>query len=257
MAGRTQEQEPRYGCPVCLGVIMAKVAPSKDVDVQLDYCTRCGGMWLDQGEAEQLKMCRPKALSSVIELSKSAYLMKCHSCQATMDRNEEKCSTCGEKNVISCPVCARQLRRVEKDEVSLDVCSHCKGVWFDNTELASLWNRTVSSTGKGTQPTTHTGNSFLDVVLLDPDIGPSFDIAGAAGSVVEGAADLAGFLVEGAAHAAGSIVGGAADAASAIVGGAGEVAGGDDAVAEGAAEVGGAFFEVVGGILGSLGDLDS
>ena len=88
MASRTQEQEPRYGCPVCLGVIMAKVAPSKDVDVQLDYCTRCGGMWLDQGEAEQLKMCRPKALSSVIELSKSAYLMKCHSCQATMDRNE-------------------------------------------------------------------------------------------------------------------------------------------------------------------------
>lgn len=40
---------------------------------------------------------------------------------------------------MNCPVCNNvRMREVEKDDVTIDVCPDCKGVWLDRGELEKL-----------------------------------------------------------------------------------------------------------------------
>ena len=113
------EKEPGRSCPVCVGAVMLKVAPSKEVAVALGYCQRCGGMWFDQGESELLAQCRPRALNTTVVLSDEAYRMACHSCQAGLNRNDYSCPACGWKNVLSCPVYESSLPPTRQDQLKL------------------------------------------------------------------------------------------------------------------------------------------
>lgn len=38
-----------------------------------------------------------------------------------------------------CPVCRQQMLIVEFDEIELDTCPECKGIWFDSQELQQLF----------------------------------------------------------------------------------------------------------------------
>lgn len=139
------EIEPRYACPVCLGVSLGKLRLKNQGDLLLDYCQRCGGIWFDAGEVPQLQRYHPQVLWRHIVLHDEQYNMTCHACYGRMQRNASRCPACQWRNVIDCPVCARPLRPLERDGFKLDLCQACKGVWFDNIELADLWNRQLAS----------------------------------------------------------------------------------------------------------------
>ena len=66
------ELEARYPCPVCLGVQMVKtpVRPTRrgqSGGVLLDHCERCGGVWFEAGEVQQMRQLRPELLWRAIE----------------------------------------------------------------------------------------------------------------------------------------------------------------------------------------------
>ncbi len=168
------ETEPRYTCPVCLGVTLVKLRLVAQETLSLDHCQRCGGMWFDAGEVPQLRRCHPQVLWRHIELHDDQYHMTCHSCYARMPRNASRCPACQWRNLIHCPVCDRQLRLLEREGLKLDLCQTCKGVWFDNIELAEIWNRQLASQasqqsrGKDAGATGDGASLFLEVLAWTP-----------------------------------------------------------------------------------------
>lgn len=134
------ENAKRLGCPVCDGVQMEKLRPSEELELTLDYCNDCGGMWFESGEVRQLRFCPPEILSGLITVKKQLFAVACPSCSHPVTRNSAVCGSCGRKNLIDCPTCGSQLERVQSERFTVDVCRGCRGVWFDNIDLSQVWN---------------------------------------------------------------------------------------------------------------------
>lgn len=130
----------RLNCPVCDGEQLQKICPTEEVELFLDYCDRCGGMWFESGEVRQLRYCPPEALSGLISMKKQLYAVACPKCEHPMTRNSAKCGSCGRENLIECPGCGSALERVQGEGFTVDVCQDCRGVWFDNIDLSAVWN---------------------------------------------------------------------------------------------------------------------
>jgi Zn-finger nucleic acid-binding protein len=141
------EKGKRLDCPVCAGEQMQKICPSEELDLFLDYCDRCGGMWFETGEVRQLRYCPPEALSGLISMKKQLYAVACPDCEHPMTRNAAKCSQCGRDNTINCPTCNSQLERVQGEQFTVDVCRDCRGAWFDNIDLSAVWNLQFEGSG--------------------------------------------------------------------------------------------------------------
>jgi Zn-finger nucleic acid-binding protein len=149
--------------------------------------------------------------------------MSCRRCQALFDRNLEACPVCKTKNQIDCPRCAAPLERREAPGLRIDLCRGCRGSWFDNVELAQIWNLRVDAAGKrGLPARSRTTDYFLlESVLLfgDPFLSPlggaigssagqalaGADLAGVAADAVESTGSLAGSVFETIAHVIGSL----------------------------------------------------
>jgi len=137
----TRKLDARYPCPVCLGVNLRKThVGGADDPLVLDHCERCGGVWFELGEVQQLRRAKPQALWSRIAQRAEPHRMHCHSCHTLMGRHDEKCAACGWNNRLSCPVCETPMEHARHADIRLDACRDCKGVWFDHDELAAIWN---------------------------------------------------------------------------------------------------------------------
>lgn len=86
--------------------------------VEIDYCSACKGIWLDNGELELIfSNSGNKALADSFSIKK--------------DFNETK---------RRCPICKKKMDKVEFENtgIILDSCSNHHGLWFDNGELKEL-----------------------------------------------------------------------------------------------------------------------
>lgn len=236
------ELEPRYSCPVCLGVRMEKTRIGSRNELVLDSCGRCGGIWFELGEVQRLRRQRPEALWTRLPMRPGVSGMQCHSCHAPMDRNAESCPACGWGNAIDCPMCVRPIHAEVHAGLRLDVCRTCKGVWFDRIELASIWTLALeqtahrsSGTGLASSPR---GRSALDG--LDGTDALAFALVYSPDLLIYGAY-AAGYAVEASAHALASAPEAAAGLAAASV----------DAAA-GAGEAAASVFEAVLELIGGL-----
>ncbi|MGD1857031.1 MAG: zf-TFIIB domain-containing protein [Leptolyngbyaceae cyanobacterium] len=138
--------EPQYSCPVCPGQRLQKIkiVPEKSKNrracLTLDGCQRCGGVWFDKGEVTiSTQITSPQDRQRIIQKPKKGQI-HCRSCDTLMDRNLDQCPACNHYNRIACPVCKRTLARKRQQQLVLDVCHHCQGVWFDQAELLAIWN---------------------------------------------------------------------------------------------------------------------
>jgi Zn-finger nucleic acid-binding protein len=175
--------------------------------------------------------------------------MACHQCGEMMDRNADQCPQCRWHNRLECPICQKTMAIAHMEDIKLDYCKGCKGVWFDNIELSNLWNQRLAQLASQ-QPTVygdHTPASdfFLDVLIFAPDV--AFYGAHAVAETVMHAPEIAAGAIEGVSHLpelAGNIVEG--------IGNAPELAGN---ILEGAAEMAGGIFEAIGAIIAGLFEL--
>lgn len=224
--------EARLPCPVCIGVQMEKAQIGTATSaVVLDHCPRCGGVWFEKGEAQQLTRHAPSLLWQHIPPRASMLKPLCHGCRAPLDRDAKRCGVCGKDNVLECPMCAKAMERREHAGLTLDVCSHCKGVWFDHVELKRLWSITVNDMqrkrGAGAMNAAAVGG---DILLESLFWAPGLMLH--AGSAT----------VSGIGHAAGALGSVSIDGAASAAMGAAEAAGG---AAEG---VFSAIMEIIAGI---------
>ena len=154
-----KHREELLPCPVCLDVELTKRVAAPGGELVLDCCDRCGGIWFDAGEVMKLRSAQSPAVWRRIVLPAEAYQMPCHSCGVVMDRNAAECPTCGWRNLIDCPVCARTMERREVQNLDLDFCAGRHGVWFDRIELAEIWNLQVPRGALQTPPGDPVGDS--------------------------------------------------------------------------------------------------
>ena len=93
-------------------------------EVEIDYCTDCGGIWLDSGELELL-LGEPEKAKRLLDSFK-------------ID------STSTEK-IRKCPICSKKMQKVivgsSKPTLLIDKCRRADGLWFDKGELHDIFER--------------------------------------------------------------------------------------------------------------------
>ncbi|MCK5654168.1 MAG: zf-TFIIB domain-containing protein [Dehalococcoidia bacterium] len=92
--------------------------------IELDYCTKCLGVWFDAGELALL-------LES-LDLDVGEF-------------NVSDILTLPEKEIAEkkrrCPVCRKKMRKAavgHEPEVVIDVCPRGEGMWFDGGEVGQV-----------------------------------------------------------------------------------------------------------------------
>jgi hypothetical protein len=106
-------------CPVCgNAMITLELA-----EVEIDYCSDCGGIWLDRGELEML----------LGDAEQAGELL----------RSFRPAKGCREKP-RRCPICLKKMRKVlvgsAPAPVLIDKCVRADGLWFDKGELQTILN---------------------------------------------------------------------------------------------------------------------
>ena len=107
-------------CQVCKNaMIVLELA-----EVEVDYCTDCGGIWLDAGELELLlgNSQQTKQLLDSFKID----------------------SSCTEKRK-KCPICLKKMQKIvvgpSTPPLLIDKCARGDGLWFDRGELQDILDR--------------------------------------------------------------------------------------------------------------------
>ena len=107
-------------CPECKNAMITLELE----DVEIDYCTNCGGIWLDAGELELL----------LNEPEKAKELL-----------NSFRIDSESDERIRKCPICNRKMQKIiadsSKPALLIDKCRRGDGLWFDKGELQDIFNR--------------------------------------------------------------------------------------------------------------------
>ena len=104
-------------CPVCKNAMIALEL----AEVEVDYCTACGGIWLDAGELELL----------LGNLQEAENLLDSFKIGAHCTEKPRKC-----------PICLKKMQKIVVGPAApallLDKCPRGDGLWFDKGELQDI-----------------------------------------------------------------------------------------------------------------------
>lgn len=107
-------------CPVCKDPMIIV----EHERIELDYCTRCRGVWFDAGELE--------LMLETANLDASRFNMR-HILYLPEKQIKE-----GKRK---CPLCRAKMRKVAigcEPEVVIDACPREDGLWFDGGEVGHV-----------------------------------------------------------------------------------------------------------------------
>jgi Zn-finger nucleic acid-binding protein len=107
-------------CPVCKNAMITLELE----DVEIDYCTDCGGIWLDAGELELL-LGEPQKAKQLLDAF------------TTELQYTEK--------IRNCPICDKKMVKIKVGSSApvllIDKCRRGDGLWFDRGELEEICDR--------------------------------------------------------------------------------------------------------------------
>lgn len=94
--------------------------------VETDYCTDCGGIWLDAGELELLFADSGQARRLVASFKRAPNIKE----------KARRCPICLKKmqKIVAVPATAKQY----EEPVIIDRCPEGHGLWFDRGELSQV-----------------------------------------------------------------------------------------------------------------------
>jgi Zn-finger nucleic acid-binding protein len=107
-------------CPACKGVVVVVEYQR----IELDYCTKCYGVWFDAGELSLLTE-RLSLQGAGLTVNEIAAL--------PAKKVAEK--------PRHCPICRKNMKKViigSAPEVLVDVCARGDGLWFDGGEVGQV-----------------------------------------------------------------------------------------------------------------------
>ncbi|MFC2052070.1 zf-TFIIB domain-containing protein [Chloroflexota bacterium] len=98
--------------------------------VELDYCTRCEGVWFDAGELTLFLQCVQMA-------SPELMIRNIVSLPAVEFSGKPQ----------KCPICGQGMKEVAigQPSINIDVCLRVDGLWFDGGELHALLKQLADS----------------------------------------------------------------------------------------------------------------
>jgi Zn-finger nucleic acid-binding protein len=114
MSIKKQMMERKIDCPRDWTKMEQKEVEILGPNVTIDECPKCHGIYLDSGELK--KLIKDKKLSD--------YLTKSIGTQT--------------KSQLVCPRCGGLMDTEYADDIEVDVCLTCHGVWLDPGELENL-----------------------------------------------------------------------------------------------------------------------
>jgi Zn-finger nucleic acid-binding protein len=121
-------------CPACKSDMIVV----EHRQIELDYCTKCRGVWFDSGELELLLE------SAGLEGVEPLLARLASSTEARSAEKKRKC-----------PICVRKMRKIlfgQEPEILLDICRQGDGIWFDGGELAQLVGQLAGKANEKTNP---------------------------------------------------------------------------------------------------------
>lgn len=113
--------EKKIDCPRCWVETKREEVEILGPNIFIDICPKCNGIWLDPGELG--KLLKDRKLTD--------YLTKNIGTQS--------------KSQLVCPRCGGLMDIETAEDIEVDVCLTCRGVWLDAGELEEL--RTKSKEG--------------------------------------------------------------------------------------------------------------
>jgi Zn-finger nucleic acid-binding protein len=113
------DETPLITCPKCNTVMDRSTVRS----VEIDVCAECGGIWLDRGELIKLKLKAGKRTIDNIQ-----------DCSAEV----RKVPPTSGKVRLPCPVCEGKLVLLQVDQVAVEICDSCGGLYLDHGELTPV-----------------------------------------------------------------------------------------------------------------------
>jgi Zn-finger nucleic acid-binding protein len=110
-------------CPVC-SVATTVVEHNK---IELDYCSKCHGIWFDRGELELL-------LDTLTGGTAAKFI------DGMLQRPQEKVA----EKTRKCPICGKKMTKAgigAGKEIMIDVCGAGHGLWFDGGECGRFFRQ--------------------------------------------------------------------------------------------------------------------
>lgn len=93
-------------------------------NVEIDYCTDCGGIWLDAGELELL-LDEPEKAKSLLD--------------------SFRIDSASTERIRKCPICYKKMQKIvvgsSAPPLLIDKCARGDGLWFDKGELQDILDR--------------------------------------------------------------------------------------------------------------------
>jgi len=105
------------------GTTLAKV---NLLDLELDKCHKCDGIWFDPGELERLRDLKVEDVEEIIEQKYGDPEFEA----GTVD-NYMRCPRCGDARL-------RRQGYTYVNPVNIDRCETCRGIWIDDGELNAI-----------------------------------------------------------------------------------------------------------------------
>ncbi len=102
-------------CPKCK---TDTLAPFDQEGVEVDFCSKCFGVWLDKGE-----------LGDYHELSTD--VPKYNEVKDSLRETECNCPTCQTEKLY-------EMKYTQEHNIMIDICKKCEGIWLDAGELGDL-----------------------------------------------------------------------------------------------------------------------
>jgi Zn-finger nucleic acid-binding protein len=109
--------------------------------VKVDTCTQCHGTWLDAGELELLQ----RAVADLVGTEQPELAERARELLGEAELASEQ--------RFRCPKCQAKLWHIDRAGNLVEVCSGCRGMWFDGGELTVLlgvYRRLESGSGTET-----------------------------------------------------------------------------------------------------------
>jgi len=250
-------------CPVCHIPLLQQNMQSH---IALDVCSQCRGIWFDQGELQQTYAAEKLPQSLTGALAGRRVPRTCSRCHARLPLLGDQCPSCGATALLQCPSCRKTMRQRELQNIVVDVCDACQGVWLDGGELQTLFDEFTRQRREHVSAgdlATWAALDSLDWLFIAPDLAYHTGelithIPDAVGGVIDGvshlpeiAGDAVGGVIEGVGHLP-ELAGDAARGAVDLAGSAAETAGN---LMEGAFEMVGNIPEMAGSAAEAAGNL--
>ncbi len=105
-------------------------------DIELDYCTRCQGVWFDAGE---------------LELLLETMAFNDHGLPLDDILSSPEAESAEKKR--RCPICGQRMKKAViggQPEILIDVCRRGDGLWFDGGEVGQLVAQLAQAPSPGT-----------------------------------------------------------------------------------------------------------